>query len=161
MATELPDLVLAGIKTATAASYAVQWNGSESTPRPADFVIVSDGESGHGLWDNRFSAPHIRALLPTRSGLTRKGREAGVRCTTLGRHSLSDNQQLLLVDLDDFVPMMKASDLRMVIDRTGDRAGSTLPANRSQWAIMLSRCCLTLGVVASAWSLRARAAAVR
>jgi hypothetical protein len=37
-------------------------------------------------------APHIRALLPIRSGLTRKGREAGVRWRTLGRHSLSDNQ---------------------------------------------------------------------
>jgi uncharacterized protein YhfF len=61
MATELPDLVLAGIKTATAASYAAQsWNGSESTPRPADFVIVSDGESGHGLWDNRFSFSYPR-----------------------------------------------------------------------------------------------------
>jgi hypothetical protein len=37
-------------------------------------------------------APHIRALLPIRSGLTRKGREAGVRWRTLGSHSLSDNQ---------------------------------------------------------------------
>jgi uncharacterized protein YhfF len=61
MATELPDLVLAGIKTATAASYAVQSrNGSESTPRPADFVIVSDGGSSTGSWDSRFSSSYPR-----------------------------------------------------------------------------------------------------
>ena len=70
-------------------------------------------------------------------------------------------QQLLLIDFDDLGPMIKPLDLPMVADRAGDRPGSTFPANRSQWAIMLSRCCLTLGVVASAWSLRARAAAVR
>src|SRR5262249_53066180 len=39
--------------------------------------------------------------------------------------------------------------------------GSTPPANLSQSAIILSRYCLTLVVVASAWSIRARAAAER
>jgi uncharacterized protein YhfF len=69
MATELADLVLAGIKTATASFLcgAQSRRGSESTLRPADFVIVSDGESSTGSWD---LAPHIRALLPS-SGLAR------------------------------------------------------------------------------------------
>jgi len=43
----------------------------------------------------------------------------------------------------------------------GETVGSTSPANRSQCAIMSSRYCFTLGVVAFAWSLRAWVAAVR
>ena len=47
------------------------------------------------------------------------------------------------------------------LSERGETPGSTFPANRSQSAIILSRYCLTLGVVASAWSIRARAAAER
>ena len=47
------------------------------------------------------------------------------------------------------------------LSERGETPGSTFPANRSQSAIILSRYCLTLGVVASAWSILARAATVR
>jgi hypothetical protein len=57
--------------------------------------------------------------------------------------------------------MIKRLALPLVAERAGETPGSTLPANRSQCAIILSKYCLTLGVVASAWSLRARTVAVR
>ena len=57
--------------------------------------------------------------------------------------------------------MIKRLALPLVAERAGETPGSTLPANRSQCAIILSKYCLTLGVVASAWSFRARAAVVR
>jgi hypothetical protein len=67
MATELADLVVAGIKRASlACDYG---EGREPTSKPADLVT--------------------RRRLPI-TGLDRKGREAGGRWRTLGRHSLSD-----------------------------------------------------------------------
>jgi hypothetical protein len=45
MATELADLVLAGIRRAMASLAGDHGEGHEPTSKPADFVIVSDGES--------------------------------------------------------------------------------------------------------------------
>jgi hypothetical protein len=64
----------------------------EGHERRGDFVITSGGEEPSTVHGKAGLTPHIRALLPIRSGLTRKGREPGVRWRTLGRHSLSDNQ---------------------------------------------------------------------
>ena len=44
MATELADLVIAGIKRATASLARDYGEGREPTPRPGDFVIMLDGE---------------------------------------------------------------------------------------------------------------------
>ena len=44
MATELADLVIAGIKRATASLARDYGDGREPTPRPGDFVIMLDGE---------------------------------------------------------------------------------------------------------------------
>lgn len=90
-ATELADLVLAEIKRAAASLESDYGEGRGPTPRRADFVTASDGESSTDSWDSRFSSSYPRPL-PIRSGLTRKGHEAGVRWRTLGRCSLSDNQ---------------------------------------------------------------------
>jgi hypothetical protein len=92
MTTELADLVLAGVKTATVSLACDHGEGHEATPRRGDFVITSDGEEPSTVHGTAGLAAHIRALLPIKSGLTRKGREAGVRWRTPGRHSLSDNQ---------------------------------------------------------------------
>ncbi len=45
MATELADLVIAGIKRATASLARDYGDGREPTPRPGDFVIMLDGEA--------------------------------------------------------------------------------------------------------------------
>ncbi len=45
MATELADLVIAGIKRATASLARDYGEGSEPTPRRGDFVIMLDGGS--------------------------------------------------------------------------------------------------------------------
>jgi uncharacterized protein YhfF len=44
MATKLADLVIAGIKRATASLARDYGEGGEPTPRPGDFVIMLDGE---------------------------------------------------------------------------------------------------------------------
>jgi uncharacterized protein YhfF len=44
MATELADLVIAGIKRATASLARDYGEGREPTPRPGDFVVVLDGK---------------------------------------------------------------------------------------------------------------------
>ena len=44
MATELADLVAAGIKRATASLARDYGEGRESIPRPGDFVMMLDGE---------------------------------------------------------------------------------------------------------------------
>jgi uncharacterized protein YhfF len=44
MATELADLVIAGIKRATASLARDYGDGREPTPRPGDFVIMLDGK---------------------------------------------------------------------------------------------------------------------
>jgi len=44
MATELADLVIAGIRRATASLTRDYGEGREPTPRPGDFVIMLDGE---------------------------------------------------------------------------------------------------------------------
>ena len=46
MATELADLVVAGIKRATASLARDYGEGRESIPRPGDFVMMLDGK-GH------------------------------------------------------------------------------------------------------------------
>jgi uncharacterized protein YhfF len=46
MATELADLVIAGIKRATASLARDYGDGREPTPRPGDFVIMLDGKGG-------------------------------------------------------------------------------------------------------------------
>ena len=66
-----------------------------------------------------------------------------------------------VVDFDHLGPIAKPAALPLVTDREEEMSRSTLPANRSQWAIIWSRYCFTLAVVASAWSLLARAAVVR
>jgi uncharacterized protein YhfF len=47
-ATELADLVMAGIKRATAILARDCGEGREPTPRPGDFVMMLDGEGVHG-----------------------------------------------------------------------------------------------------------------
>jgi uncharacterized protein YhfF len=44
MATELADLVIAGIKRATASLARDYGEGREPIPRPGDFVLMLDGE---------------------------------------------------------------------------------------------------------------------
>ena len=60
IATELADLVVAEIKRAAASLACDYGEVREAAPRPGDFVIVSDGESGHGSWDSRFSSSYPR-----------------------------------------------------------------------------------------------------
>jgi hypothetical protein len=64
--------------------------GSRVESKPADFVIVSDGESRQRLMGQPGLAP-IRAPV-AHNRPCQKGGEAGERWRTLGRHSLSDNQ---------------------------------------------------------------------
>ena len=49
MATELADLVIAGIKSATASLVHDYGAGCEPVPKPGDFVMMLDGESVHDL----------------------------------------------------------------------------------------------------------------
>ena len=61
MATELADLVIAGIKRATASLARDYGEGREPTPRPGDFVIMLDGE-GHPRFIWRTTEVTIKRL---------------------------------------------------------------------------------------------------
>jgi uncharacterized protein YhfF len=61
MATELADLVIAGIKRATASLARDYGEGREPTPRPGDFVIMLDGE-GHPRFIWRTTEVTIKPL---------------------------------------------------------------------------------------------------
>jgi uncharacterized protein YhfF len=61
MATELADLVIAGIKRATASLVRDYSEGREPTPKPGDFVMMLDGE-GHPRFIWRTTEATIKPL---------------------------------------------------------------------------------------------------
>ena len=67
MATELADLVIAGIKRATASLARDYDEGRESTPTPGDFVMMLDGEGRpRSIWrtteDDHTAVPGRRGV---------------------------------------------------------------------------------------------------